>query len=412
MSDVLVTVDSVGKKFCRSLKKSLWYGLKDLSHELVGAKGHHDSLRPDEFWANEDISFKLRRGETVGLIGHNGAGKTTLLRMLNGLIKPDKGHIEVRGRMQALIALGAGFNPILSGRENIYVNAAVLGYSKREIDDKLEQIIDFSGIREFIDSPVQNYSSGMAVRLGFAVAAHMDPDILLIDEVLAVGDVAFRKKCFTKIREFRSAGVGIILVTHDISQLYNLSDTAVLLNRGRVRIQGSLDEVIREYWQLDLEQQLAITKGNDEGVQTNGDASITEVVLRGNNGNIIAEVATGEKLIIEIHYQCHRPVNDPIFGVGLAVPGGTGSYLTGFNTKLSKYRTGQVDGVGMMAFQIDSFPLYPGAYELIVTIGDSYGGRYDSREGRSAIKLLVVHGQLGGGEFFAGHSWQLFSGSS
>jgi lipopolysaccharide transport system ATP-binding protein len=193
--EVLMSVQGVSKKFCRSLKRSLWYGMQDIVSELNPFESHtsevnverHSILRKDEFWAVNDVSFELRRGECLGLIGRNGAGKTTLLKMLNGLMKPDQGRIEIRGRVGALIALGAGFNPILTGRENIYVNGSVLGLTKREIDEKIEGIIDFADIREFIDSPVQSYSSGMQVRLGFAVATALEPDILLLDEVVIAG---------------------------------------------------------------------------------------------------------------------------------------------------------------------------------------------------------------------------------
>ena len=188
--EVLVKVEGVSKKFCRDLKRSLWYGMKDISSELFGIH-QNGQLRKNEFWAVNDVNFELKRGECLGLIGHNGAGKSTLLKMLNGLIKPDKGTITMQGRIGALIELGAGFNPILTGRENIYNNGAVLGFSKKEIDEKFDAIVDFAEIDEFIDTPVQNYSSGMKVRLGFAVAAQMEPDVLIIDEVLAVGDIGF-----------------------------------------------------------------------------------------------------------------------------------------------------------------------------------------------------------------------------
>ncbi len=195
MSDeVLVKVEGVSKKFCRSLKRSLWYGVQDVTSELIGRPGGHDELRKNEFWAVQDVSFELKRGECLGLIGPNGAGKSTLLKMLNGLVKPDRGRITMRGRIGALIELGAGFNPILTGRENIYVNGSVLGFTKKEIDRKFDAIADFAEIGEFIDTPVQNYSSGMRVRLGFAVAAQMEPDVFLIDEILAVGDVGFQNK--------------------------------------------------------------------------------------------------------------------------------------------------------------------------------------------------------------------------
>ena len=173
----LIEVEHVSKAFCRDLKRALWYGLKDISGELIGQRRDRSTLRRDEFWALNDVSFQVRRGECLGLIGRNGAGKTSLLRLLNGLVRPDSGQITMRGRIGALIALGAGFNPILTGRENIYINGSVLGLSKREVDAKLDEIIDFAEVREAIDAPVQTYSSGMKVRLGFSVATAMEPDV-------------------------------------------------------------------------------------------------------------------------------------------------------------------------------------------------------------------------------------------
>ena len=243
-SDTLVKVEGVSKKFCLSLKKSLWYGLCDMGRELTGRRrgsGKQGSegddragLRPKEFWAVNNVSFELKRGECLGLIGRNGAGKTTLLKMLNGLIKPDAGRIEMRGRVGALIALGAGFNPILTGRENIYVNASVLGLSKKEVDAKLKEIIDFAEIGDFIDTPVQNYSSGMAVRLGFAVASSLDPDILLVDEVLAVGDLGFRYKCFQRIGALMNRAA-VIFVSHDMGSVASISNRVMLMDQGIIK---------------------------------------------------------------------------------------------------------------------------------------------------------------------------------
>lgn len=230
--DVLVKVENLSKKFCKDLKTSLWYGVKDL---VSGVRGNEydKKLREKEFWAVKDISFELKRGECLGLIGHNGAGKSTLLKMLNGLINPDAGKITIKGRVGALIELGAGFNPILSGRENIYNNGAVLGFSRKEIESKVEEIIDFSEIREFIDMPVQNYSSGMKVRLGFAVAAQMEPDVLIIDEVLAVGDLAFRMKCYNHLMNVISKRVAIILVSHNVVDIMRLCDNVMVMERGK-----------------------------------------------------------------------------------------------------------------------------------------------------------------------------------
>jgi lipopolysaccharide transport system ATP-binding protein len=255
-NEVLVRVEGVSKKFCRSLKKSLWYGVCDIGAELNpfakhGARGMEhggrrsedrgqgsgdrgqgaEALRDGEFWAVNDVSFELRRGECLGLIGHNGAGKTTLLKMLNGLIKPDAGKITMRGRVGALIALGAGFNPILTGRENIYINGSVLGLSKKEIDGKIDEIIDFAEIGEFIDTPVQNYSSGMSVRLGFAVASSLSPDVLILDEVLAVGDIGFVIKCLNRVRRL-TANAAVIFVSHNMQLLSSFCSRVIYMQRG------------------------------------------------------------------------------------------------------------------------------------------------------------------------------------
>ncbi|MGE9270710.1 MAG: ABC transporter ATP-binding protein [Verrucomicrobiales bacterium] len=256
-AEVLVRVERVGKVFCRDFKKSLFYGFRDsmadlfrhrdLSQTSSMSGGHTErTLRAGEFWANHDISFELRRGECLGLIGHNGAGKTTLLKMLNGLIKPDVGQIEVRGKVGALIALGAGFNPLLTGRENIYVNGAVLGFSRSTIDEKMDEIIDFADIQEFIDSPVQSYSSGMRVRLGFAIAVMAEPDILILDEVLAVGDAEFRAKSLERVSALLK-NCAVIFVSHQASQVARICDSALWLKSGRIFKSGRPHDLLEEY---------------------------------------------------------------------------------------------------------------------------------------------------------------------
>ncbi|MBK6647426.1 MAG: ABC transporter ATP-binding protein [Anaerolineales bacterium] len=247
-TDTLIKVESVSKKFCRSLKRSLWYGVQDIGTELIG-RSKSQELRQDEFWAVKDVNFELRRGECLGLVGHNGAGKSTLLKMLNGLIKPDQGSITMKGRVGALIELGTGFNPILTGRENIYSNGAVLGFTKKEIDQKFDAIVDFSEIGDFLDTPVQNYSSGMKVRLGFAVAAQMEPDILLIDEVLAVGDMRFRLKSFNLIDHLVER-CSVIFVSHSMQNISRMCNQILLMENGREKYTGSnVSEGIDEYYQ-------------------------------------------------------------------------------------------------------------------------------------------------------------------
>ena len=294
-AEVLVKVEGLSKKFCKDLKTSLWYGVKDLVSGITGSQANRP-LRDKEFWAVKDISFELRRGECLGLIGHNGAGKSTLLKILNGLINPDEGSVTMRGRVGALIELGAGFNPILTGRENIYNNGAVLGFTRKEIDAKVEEIIDFSEIKEFIDMPVQNYSSGMKVRLGFAVAAQMEPDVLIIDEVLAVGDAGFRYKCLNAIGKLMKSAA-VIFVTHSMPQIYRICSDIMLMNRGESIIQSKdLGKGIDKYFEMsnDGEVQIAGT----------GEATLKDIILisgaKLSPANEILNVNYGEDLRIKL----------------------------------------------------------------------------------------------------------------
>lgn len=328
-SEVLVRVEGVSKKFCRSLKKSLWYGLCDIGAELnpfrslnaeasINRKGssvppnNHSpitnnpppsALREGEFYAVQDVSFELRRGECLGLIGHNGAGKTTLLKMLNGLIKPDAGRITMRGRVGALIALGAGFNPILTGRENIYINGSVLGLSKREIEGKIGDIIAFAGLEDFIDMPVQNYSSGMQVRLGFAVATALQPDILLLDEVLAVGDMQFYAKCLNTIGRMRRNGTAFILVSHSMFNIARYCDRVAYMKHGRCEYLGDAKGGIACY-EKDMALALADQESGSCG-QTpagSGRIAVTEVSLLNAEGGLLMSIQPGEPVVMQINY--------------------------------------------------------------------------------------------------------------
>lgn len=237
MGEVLIKAEGVSKKFAKDLKKSLLYGLSDVFSGITRKK-QDKSLRKDEFWAVKDISFEVRRGECLGLIGHNGAGKSTLLKILNGLIAPDEGSVTMYGKVGALIELGAGFNPILTGRENIYNNAAIIGFNKQEIEAKFDAIVAFAEIEEFIDMPVQNYSSGMKVRLGFAIAAQMEPDILIIDEVLAVGDLGFILKCFKQIDQLLP-NTAVIFVSHSMPMVSRVCNQILLMDHGFSEFQGT-----------------------------------------------------------------------------------------------------------------------------------------------------------------------------
>lgn len=288
----LVIVENLSKKFCKDLKTSLWYGVKDLWSGVTGNKNERQ-LRDKEFWAVKDISFTLRRGECLGLIGHNGAGKSTLLKILNGLINPDAGKVNIKGRVGALIELGAGFNPILSGRENIYNNGAILGFSRKEIDSKLEDIIAFAELEDFIDMPVQNYSSGMKVRLGFAVAAEMEPDVLIVDEVLAVGDISFRTKCLNRIGKMLPSCITII-VSHSMPQIARVANRLLVMEKGELKIDtNDISLGIDKYYDSIL--------SDNEKVQETGSLKIKLIDFKINN--------VSPDKIIPISFNSHIKLN-------------------------------------------------------------------------------------------------------
>lgn len=248
MPDIVLHFDQIWKKFRRGEKKhdSLRDLIPAVAKNLFKIRRRKD-LRDQEFWAIKDVSFQVGRGEALGIIGPNGAGKSTVLKLLSGIMRPDRGRIAVNGRLSALIEVGAGFHQDLTGRENIYLNGAILGMKRKEMDRKLEEIVAFSELSDFIDTPVKRYSSGMYARLGFSVAAHVDPDILLVDEVLSVGDWAFQRKCLEKMEAFVKNGVTVIFISHNLQAVMNLCHRALLLRKGSVVEDGSTGMVVRRY---------------------------------------------------------------------------------------------------------------------------------------------------------------------
>lgn len=331
--EVLIRVEGVSKKYCTDLRRSLRYGVQDLVNEVRG-KPRGDSLREKEFWAVRELSLEVRRGECLGLIGHNGAGKTTLLRMLNGLVKPDTGRIEIHGRVGALIALGAGFNPLLTGRENIYVNAAVLGMRKADVDARIEEVIEFSELRAFIDTPVRNYSSGMNVRLGFSVAAIMlQPDILFLDEVLAVGDMAFTLKCLTLMRSIMER-TACVFVSHNMPLVSSFCTHVHMMHRGQLvsQVGEPMEEVIARYVALapamrtvygdGAEVSATIASGHartdEEGrVHVAQGSEVTmDVVLRVKEPVLMQFVLQTQGTVPLVHFSMEQDGDDRVFGPG------------------------------------------------------------------------------------------------
>lgn len=352
MTEALIKVEGVSKKFCRNLRRSLWYGMQDLGSEILGHRhASNNNLRPDEFWASKDINFELKRGECLGLVGRNGAGKTTLLRMLNGLIKPDQGRIEIRGRIGALISLGAGFNPILTGRENIFVNATVLGLTSKEIDSKLDEIIDFSELREFIDAPVQTYSSGMTVRLGFAIASSIKPDVLLLDEVLAVGDAAFRHKCYQRINRLISS-CAVIFVSHSMDQIGAIANKIGFMHSGKLEIFNDTTAGISAYNQTNRQSRLDF--GLDRTFSIGTPITHAEVSLSSEQVNY------GGCLEVKLNIMSAAAVE----GILISFTGVNENHqpVMNWNTKALGERIDIKEGVSELRFTIDPLLLHQGRY--------------------------------------------------
>ena len=379
--EVLIKTENVSKKFCRDLKKSLWYGVKDIAGELTGSGYPKDNLRPGEFWSVSDVSFELRRGECLGMIGPNGAGKSTLLKLLNGLIKPDKGRIAMRGRIGALIELGAGFNPILTGRENIYINGAVLGFTKNEIERKLDSIIEFSELVEFIEAPVQNYSSGMKVRLGFAIASQMDPDVLLVDEVLAVGDIGFRAKCFNAINNLMER-TAVIFVTHAMPQVSRICSDVLVLSHGESVFQGKdIPKGIDYYYtHFDVEK---------KRVGGSGRATIHSVVLESNGQRDVETVNYMEDFVIHIDSSIDGSVKNPnislvIINQELQNVAQCSSFMNGKVFENCGERT-------VISLTMGKINLNPGIYTIEITITAENRGEVLSKH--QNIKTFRVNGE-------------------
>lgn len=311
-NDTAIRVNHVSKKYCKSLKRSMLYGVKDIGRNILGMSSHSDKLRKNEFWALNDVSFELKKGETLGIIGPNGSGKTSLLKMLNGIFWPDKGKITTKGKVGALIEVGAGFHLLLTGRENVYINAAILGMAKKEVDKKFDSIVEFADIGDFLDTPVKYYSSGMFVRLGFAVAVHAEPDILLVDEVLAVGDMNFQRKCFETMKSKIEEGMSLVLVTHSMHSLLGNVEKTILLNNGKMHFMGPTKDAVSLYVE---ESNRAATYGHllTATRRGSGEARIIKACIVDEKGNEIIELPADSSIRIQCSLKVNRPISNPIF---------------------------------------------------------------------------------------------------
>lgn len=364
--DVVIQVDNISKKFTRSIKRSMVYGSTDITKSMLGIRPNTHTLRKGEFWSLTDVSFKLKKGEGLGIIGQNGSGKSTLLRLINGIFPPDKGKISVRGKIGALIAVGAGFHPHLTGRENIYLNGTILGMTRQEVEKKFDRIIDFADIGDFIDAPVSTYSSGMSVRLGFSIAIHSEPEILLADEILAVGDLSFALKCYRKISEFRRGGGSILLVSHSIQLIRNSSNSVLWLDKGNVVAYGPTQEVCDKYETFMLQKAEKDISGMGVVINTDINISLPKVEFLNKDLESTKVFRSGEDFRMRIHYNCKRVVKDPIFTVSIITP--ENIQVISNYTNYDGVDIDKIEGEGYVDFIIKNVNLKASEYRCTLTL--------------------------------------------
>jgi lipopolysaccharide transport system ATP-binding protein len=388
---VAVQVDGVSKRFRRqTIQPSTT--LKSAIVDFL--RGRRVTESPATFQALKEVTFAVPKGDTLGIIGRNGSGKSTLLKLLAGIYRPDHGKIVVHGKIGALLELGAGFHPEFSGRENILINGIVLGLSKREVRQRLDDIIRFAELEEFIDEPVKTYSSGMYLRLGFSVAVHADPDILLIDEILAVGDEGFFQKCYDKLAAFRRRGKTIILVSHELSMVSRWCDTVVWLEDGRVREQGMPQRVIDLYRQHVAAQEAEVAVGEHlrlveevsqaPAVETanrwgSREVEITSVKMLHTSGQERYVYQSGDPVRVVIHYRVHRPVPDTVFGIALMRSDGLWCY--GTNTAVEDISLPSLGEEGDVEVLLERLDFVAGTYALDVAVHALDAYPYDYHHG-------------------------------
>lgn len=384
-----VLVESVTKLYRRYGRKRSVGTLKSALLSGAGAR----ALSPDEaVSALREVSFSVEAGETVGVVGANGSGKSTLLKLLCGIVRPTAGAVHVRGRLAALLELGAGFHPEISGRENIEINGLLLGLTKREIARRFDEIVAFAEIEEFLDAPVKTYSSGMAVRLGFSIAAYSDPEVLLIDEVLAVGDEAFSKRCLEKFAEFERAGKTLLFVSHDLALVTERCRRALWLDRGRLAADGPSGETVTLYRESVASQggERRLAAGTVATAPArrigSGSAIIHGARLLDAEGRPAGRLRSGDPARIEMEIEAREPLSDFVFGVAIATV--SGNIVFGTNTEIDGLAPGRFFGKGRAILELPSLDLASGVYSLDVAVHGKDGSPYDYR--RDLLRFEVT----------------------
>jgi len=394
--NVAIRFDAVSKKYL--LRHSWYLSIRDEAMRLARRLLSGDRREADAFWALRDVSFDIRRGETIGLIGPNGAGKSTILKILSRVTTPTSGGFEVSGKVGALIEVGAGFHPDLTGRENVFLNGAIMGMPRREIESKFDQIAGFAEIGDFIDSPLKYYSSGMMVRLGFAVAAHIDPEILLIDEVLAVGDTAFQAKCLNKIAELKEQDKTIILVSHTMPSILQHSTRVLWIDHGRVQAFGEPDETVEAYL-TSVQRQVGPMGAPAVAAPKDGPIHIGAVVVRGDQPGPDNRVVYGRAASIEVNYTVTGAIEDPVIAVTFHDARGYG--LGGLTSRLDGVKLDTTAGPGTVRLVLAPVLFTRGSYSVTVAIHDSRIQRY--LDTRASAATFFVDGPSVASREVSGH---------
>jgi ABC-2 type transport system ATP-binding protein len=373
----------------------------------------------EELWALRDVSFTVPRGQTFALIGENGSGKSTLLKCIARILRPESGRTAVEGKVSALLELGAGFHPELSGRDNIFLNGSILGLSKRHIEERFDEIVDFAGLDRFIDTPVKNYSSGMYVRLGFSVAINVDPDVLLVDEVLAVGDEQFQRKCAEKFADLRARGKTIVIVSHSLSTVRSVCDHAAWLQQGRLRMVGPAPAVIDAYIdEVHTERDAASDasgRGGAAGTGArwgSGEGRIERAEILDHRGAPTRQVRTGEAMTVRLHFSVTQPIERPVFGIAIHTLEGT--HVTGPNSREAGCVPDRVEGAGHVDVAVDRLLLLPGTYDLTVAFTD-YSALHPFDYRHRVLRFDVEAGEPResfGGLVSLGGRWSVHAGST
>ena len=332
--------------------------------QLIAGRGRN---RFEDFIAVDDVTFDVREGEVFGIIGQNGSGKSTLLKCMAGILQPNSGSVHVHRRMGALLELGAGFHPELSGRENVFLNAAILGMGRKEIALRFDEIVDFSGLHAFIDQPTKTYSSGMYVRLAFAVAINVDPQLLIVDEILAVGDVSFQRRCLEKFVEFRNEGRTIVLVTHDMGSVKSLCDRAIWLEHGKAVDEGDPGDLVEAYTERMLGAEAPSADGSVR--RGSGEIKIVKIEMFVNGGSeAVKRFRTNDNVVLRLHYEARKTVPQPV--VGIEIEGLGGALVTAPNTRDVGMVPATMSGTGTVEIAFANVSLVPGQYDLHTSITD------------------------------------------